>query len=244
MQKISKIAAYALSGLFVVALASHAGAQTINGSNVTYTNTFATGLSTATNNSGSGSLSLFDGQFYYLNNGVLTQDPLIGVTLSLTGVTNSSGTLTNTSATTTESYTIQQLVSLQGNSANNDLAIAAFNSQFQQALSSVAPGATVNYGGTGTGTGTSATKGSSTVLSDFTGSGTFTVNFKTGQVFTGVTGGTDYTLTGVPTEDVIGSVTYSLQFAPVPELSSSLGLAALVLGGSVLGLRARRRARA
>jgi hypothetical protein len=241
VQKLSKIAAYALGGLFCVALAPQAGAQcSVVGNQVICTQDFGT-TSTATANSGSGTLSQLNP--FYLSGGGET---LTGVTLTLTGLTTASGTLTNTSGVNTETYNITQLVTVAGAGGgvgNNDLTIAAFTSQFGPQSLTLAPGATGNYSGTGSGT-NSAASSSAVVLADFTGNGTFTVDFKTGAAFTQVTGGTDFTINGVPTEDVTGTVTYSLEFAPVPELSSSIGLAALVLGGGALGLRARRRAQA
>jgi hypothetical protein len=255
VQKVSKFAAYAFGSLFCAALAPHAGAQcSVVGDQVICTQDFTPGgISTASATSGSGTLSQFDSSLYMQANG--TPDPLVSVTLTLTGVTTANGTLQNTQPLggTTETYNISQLVSISGAGGgvgNNDLTIGSFTSQFGPQSLTLTPQSTGSFGtgsvgnpGPGSGTG-SINSSNAVVLSDFTGAGTFTVDFKSGAGFTQVTGGTDFLINGVPVEDVQGTVTYSLEFAPVPELSSSIGLAALVLGGGALGLRARRRAHA
>jgi len=245
VQKVFKIAAYALGGLFCVALGPQAGAQcTLVGSQVICTQDFGTFTTDTANKNLTGTLDQFN-PVAYSQPGFYAQLNL--VTLTLTGTTTASGTLQNTSATTTETYNITQLVSLSGSgggAGNNDLTIGAFNSQFGPQSLTLAAGATGNYGGTGTGTGSAPTTSNAAILADFTGAGTFTVKFNTGAAFTSVTGGTDFLINGNPTEDVVGTVSYTFQLAPVPELSSSLGLAALVLAGGALGLRARRRAQA
>jgi len=244
VQKVSRIAAYALGGLFCVALAPQAGAQcSVVGDAVICTQDFGTFSTDVAHNNQTGTLSQFNSANYIQPGGAL--DPLISVTLTLTGVTTG-GTLQNTSGTNTETGSVTELVGLSASGASgaSTLTIGAFNSQLGPQSLTLAPGASGTLTGTGTGIGNSPSNGGAAVLADFTGPGTFTVTFNSGAAFTSVTGATDFSVTGNPTEDVIGSVTYNLQFAPVPELPSSLGLAALVLGGGALGLRARRRPQA
>jgi len=236
VQKVSKIVACALTGLFCAAFAPLAGAQcSVVGNQVICSADFGSFAASSAQN-GTGTLDLFNPAIYTKPGG--GADALVGVTLTLTGTLTPSS-LTNTSGTATEPYTFEELVSLSGNSANNDLTIGAFSPQVGPTTVTLAPGATGTFA-TGTGTG-NITSSNAAVLADFTGSGTFNVDFHTGAAFTSVTGGTDFSINGTPMQDVTGTVTYSLQFAPVPELSSSLGLVTLLLGGGALGLRARRR---
>jgi len=236
VQKVSKIAAYALTGLLCAVLAPYASAQcSVVGNQVICSADFGSFAGDVAHN-GTGTLNLFNPAIYTQPGGAA--DPLVAVTLTLTGTLTPSS-LTNTSGTATETYTFQQLMSLSGNSANNDLVIGAFNSQAGPTTVTLGPGVTSPFtNGTGTG---NVVSGAHSVLSDFTGAGTFNVDFHSGVAFTSVTGGTDFSINGIPLQDVTGTVTYSLQFAPVPELSSSLGLVTLLLGGGALGLRSRRR---
>lgn len=233
MQKVSKIAVLALSGLFCGALTTHAGAQSTS-SMFSFTG--------VTNESGSFS---FVGAAPAFNTSLGT---LTGVEFTeITMTQNTSLTLTNSTASN-ETATITQNI---------------FNNTIGDPISASLPGigdfAPIVTGSVPVPANSTATfvqsftdgpksQSSETLLTAsqlalFEGSSVpITI---AGGVGTTISGGPTYTETvpGGPTETISGTVTY-FYTAPVPELSSSIGLMALVLGGSALGLRARRRARA
>jgi len=226
VQKVSKIAVLALSGLFWGALAPHAGAQS----------TFETIDFTALTNGGytqtSGSQTM--------NGFNSTLGTLTSVDFNVTVTQNSNFTLTNNtgaSVTGTPSESISSTFSEPANGGLFSYSTAVFGSNV-----------TVANGGstTVTGTSTDGPKDSGQLTSSLAA---FETSYNVGIAGIpgvnplGMTYASNIAASGGPTETVTGTVTY-FYTAPVPELSSSIGLMALVLGGGMLGLRARRRTRA
>jgi len=226
VQKVSKIAVLALGGLFCGAFAPHAGAQS-----ETQTIDF-TALTNAgyTLTSGSQALAGFNTSL-----GTLTS-----VDFNVTVTQNSNFTLTNnTGATVTgvPSESISTTFSEPANSSLLSYSTAVFGSNV-----------TVTNGSSTTVTGTSidGPKDSGQLTSSLAA---FETSYNVSVLGTpaanalGMTYASNIAGSGGPSETVTGTVTY-FYTAPIPELSSSIGLMALVLGGGALGLRARRRARA
>lgn len=228
MQKVSKIAVLALSGLFCIALAPHAGAQ----SSVTETIDF-----TALTN---GSFQTVGSQNMNGFNSFATGGTLNSVDFNVTVTQNSNFTLTNntgSSVTGVPSESIGSTFAEPGNSSLFGFSTAVFGSNV-----------TVANGGstTVTGTSTDGPKDSgqiSSSLASFESAYSINSSGNPAENALGMTYSSNIAGSTGPSETVTGTVTY-FYTAPVPELSSSIGLMALVLGGGALGLRARRRARA